>query len=117
VAFWLIVLLFLVAQNAQVAIYGAAFSHTRADASTLERIIATFKDPLFLVALVGLSVATATGRLWLFPEAGVARTHVITSAAVVASFAIFSMIFNEGQSLTRYAGVVLCAIGIFLVAR
>lgn len=109
--------MFIVAQNLQVAIYGWAFNRTSGDQSTAARIIAAFKEPVFLAALVGLSVATAALRLWLFPTAGVARTHVVTSAAVVLSFAILSLAFSEHQGLSRYLGAGMCAVGIFLVAR
>ena len=115
--FWLIIVLFIAAQNAQVALYGWVFKRTDAGQSTAERILSAFQEPLFLGSLVGLSIATAILRLVLFPEAGVARTHVITSAAVVLSFALFSLAFGETQSLSRYVGALVCALGIFLVAR
>ncbi|HLF75944.1 MAG TPA: hypothetical protein VJB57_00495 [Dehalococcoidia bacterium] len=114
---WVVVLLFILAQNAQVAFYGVVFRRIGLEGSTLDRVMAAFKAPLFLASLVVLSIATAVLRLWLFPEVGVARTHVITSAAVVLSFAVFSFAFGEGQTTARYLGVVLCAVGILLLAR
>ena len=115
--FWLVVLLFIVAQNFQVGLYGWAFNRTGADLTTAGRILAAFKEPAFLASLVLLSIATAVFRLWLFPSAGIARTHVITSAAVVLSFAVFSLVFGESQGLSRYLGAGVCAVGIFMVAR
>jgi hypothetical protein len=114
---WLAVLLFILAQNLQVALYGVVFSRFDQQEGVLHRILQSFKDPLFLAALILLSIATAALRLWLFPHAGVARTHVITSAAVVLSFAVFSLVFSEAQPPARYLGAFLCAAGIFLVAR
>lgn len=115
--FWLVVLLFIIAQNTQVGLYGLAFRRVGLDAGLGERLVGAFKDPVFLASLTLLSVATAVCRLWLFPYVGVARTHVVTSAAVVLSFALFALVFGESQSASRYAGVLLCALGIFLVAR
>ena len=114
---WLVVLAFIVAQNLQVALYGWAFNRTGEDQPLTSHIFAAFKEPVFLFSLIALSVVTAVCRLWLFPTAGVARTHVITSAAVVLSFAVISFAFGETQSTTRYAGAALCALGIFLLAR
>lgn len=116
-SFWLIVLAFVVAQNLQVALYGVVFKRVGLDGPATERLASAFKEPLFIASLVLLSIATAAGRVLLFPEAGVARTHVITSAAVVVSFVAFAVLFDEGQDWSRYAGVTLCAIGIVLVAR
>jgi uncharacterized membrane protein len=115
--FWLVVLAFVVAQNAQVALHGVVFKRVGMDGPATERLASAFKEPLFIASLLLLSIATAAGRLLLFPEAGVARTHVVTSAAVVLSFAAFAALFNEGQDWSRYVGVTLCAIGILLVAR
>jgi hypothetical protein len=39
------------------------------------------------------------------------------SAAVVLSFAVFSLLFSEGQSSMRYLGAIMCELGIYLVAR
>jgi uncharacterized membrane protein len=114
---WVVVLLFILAQNAQVARYGVVFKRIGLDGAALDRVTAAFRAPLFLASLIGLSIATAVLRLWLFPHVGVARTHVITSAAVVLSFAVFSLAFGEGQTAGRYVGVVLCAAGILLLAR
>lgn len=114
---WVVVLLFVVAQNLQVALYGLVSDRLGSQDSTLHRILASFKDPMFLASLVILSIATAAFRLWLFPHAGVARTHVITSAAVVLSFGVFSLLFSEDQTPVRYLGAVLCGLGIYLVAR
>ena len=115
--FWVVVLLFIVAQNLQVGLYGWAFDRVARDQSTLERILAAFKEPVFLASLVLLSIATATLRLWLFPTAGVARTHVITSAAVVLSFTVFAIAFGESPRPIHYAGVGFCAVGILMVSR
>lgn len=115
--FWLVVLLFIIAQNVQVSLYGLVFKRFGADQSTADRILAAFKEPVFLASLIILSIATAVLRLWLFPSIGVARTHVITSAAVVLSFAVLSLAFEETQRPAQYAGAVLCAADIFLVAR
>jgi drug/metabolite transporter (DMT)-like permease len=117
VIFWLVVLLFILAQNIQVGLYGWAFRRVGGDEGTAERVAAAFREPVFLASLVLLSIATAACRLWLFPTAGVARTHVITSAAVVLSFAVFALIFGEDQRPSQYFGAALCAFGIFLVAR
>ena len=114
---WLVVLLFIVAQNVQVALYGVVSNRLGPEHSAPHRILASFKDPFFLASLVFLSIATAALRLWLFPHTGVARAHVITSAAVVLSFAVFSLLFSEGQSPIRYLGAAMCAGGIYLVAR
>ena len=113
---WIVVLVFVVAQNAQVALYGVVSNRIDAT-SNLERLRFAFKDPLFLASLLLLSVATAGVRVWWFPHAGIARTHLITSAAVVLSFAVFSLIFGEQQSASRYAGAMLCGVGILLVSR
>ena len=115
--FWLVVLLFIIAQNLQVGLYGLVFKRMGMELSTADRIISTFKEPLFLASLILLSVATAVLRLWLFPDVGVARTHVITSAAVILSFAVFSMAFDENQQVSHYVGAALCALGIFMLAR
>jgi drug/metabolite transporter (DMT)-like permease len=117
VSFWAVVLFFVVAQNLQVALYGWAFNRTDEDSATLHRIVDAFREPVFLASLLLLSVATAVCRLVLFPDSGVARTHVVTSTAVVLSFALFAIVFREDQSLSRYAGATLCAIGIYLIAR
>ena len=114
---WLVVFLFVIAQNLQVALYGVVFKRLSSDEAAIDKIVAAFKAPLFLSSLVILSIATAVGRLWLFPHVGVARTHVITSAAVVLSFAVFSIAFSESQNTVRYLGVLLCALGIYLLAR
>jgi uncharacterized membrane protein len=114
---WPIVVLFIAAQNAQVALYGWVFKRTDDNHSTAARVVSAFQEPVFLASLIGLSIATAVLRLLLFPEAGVARTHVITSAAVVLSFALFSVVFGESQGTARYIGAGLCALGIFLLAR
>jgi drug/metabolite transporter (DMT)-like permease len=114
---WVVVLLFVVAQNLQVALYGLVSDRLGSQDSTVHRILNSFKDPIFLASLVLLSIATAAFRLWLFPHAGVARTHVLTSAAVVLSFGVFSLLFSESQTPMRYFGVALCGIGIYLVAR
>lgn len=115
-SFWAIVLFFVVAQNLQVALYGWAFNRTNEESATFDRIVDAFREPIFLASLLLLSVATAVCRLTLFPDAGVARTHVVTSTAVVLSFAILAIVFREEQSLSRYAGAALCAIG-YLIAR
>ena len=116
-SFWLIVLLFIVAQNLQVGLYGWVFNRTGSDHSTAERLVLSFREPVFLASLILLSIATAALRLWLFPSAGVARTHVVTSTAVVLSFALFAVVFGEHQGISRYMGAGLCALGIYMVAR
>ena len=115
--FWLVVLLFIVAQNLQVGLYGWAFTRTDTGQTTIDRVLAAFREPVFLGSLVLLSIATAALRLWLFPTAGIARTHVVTSTAVVLSFAFFALVFGETQGVSRYIGAILCAAGIFLLAR
>jgi len=115
--FWLVVLLFIIAQNIQVGLYGLVFKRMGVEQSTADRVLAAFKEPVFLASLIILSIATAVLRLWLFPSVGIARTHIITSAAVVLSFAVLSLAFDETQRASQYAGAVLCAAGIFLLAR
>jgi hypothetical protein len=117
VVFWLVVLLFILAQNLQVGLYGWAYKRVGVDEATADGVAAAFKEPVFLASLIFLSIATAACRLWLFPTAGVARTHVITSAAVVLSFAALALVFGEDQRPSHYLGAGLCAFGIFLVAR
>jgi uncharacterized membrane protein len=113
----LVVFFFIVAQNLQVGLYGWAYRRVGGDEATAERVVAAFREPVFLASLIFLSIATAVCRLWLFPTAGVARTHVITSAAVVLSFAVLALLFGEDQRPSHYLGTALCAFGIFLVAR
>ena len=115
-AFWLMVTLFIIAQNLQVGLYGVVFQRIGVEQSAAGQIITAFKDPIFLGSLVFLSIATAILRLGLFPSVGIARTHVITSAAVVLSFAVLSVVFGESQKATQYLGAGRCAVGILLLA-
>jgi hypothetical protein len=98
-------------------LYGWVFRRTDSDEATAAHVVAAFNEPVFLASLVLLSIATAVCRLWLFPTAGIARTHIVTSASVVLSFAVFAMVFGEHQGASRYVGAALCALGIFVVAR
>jgi hypothetical protein len=74
---WGVVLLFIIAQNVQAALYGWVSNRLGSEHSTASRILASFKDPVFLVSLILLSIATASLRLWLFPHAGVGRGRAV----------------------------------------
>jgi drug/metabolite transporter (DMT)-like permease len=114
---WVLTVVFSVLQTLQVVLYGQVFERTGNPRFTTEYFLNLFSNPVFLAAVFALSVGTALLRFWLFPQVGIARTHVITSVSFVFSFIVFVAVFRENLSPHHYVGTLLVAAGVYLVSK